>query len=255
MIFNLDIDKVKLTGKGIKLKAGEEWTHENMKLVSIAAELHEVVIENEEKEERIGWIVIDDLVLYADLTVHSSGGMLGQSIKENIKYSAIIDFNNSLDEFIGPQLKDVDISESQKILDEFKSRSHSNMFRNSKYLSDKDHDDKILAIVSYQSGMLFVQTSDSTIVLSKDNGVLIVERENDSLVEISTKAGVRIIKDGEEKIQIGKGPQMIINGHIFDPSMIVRNITKSFSKGFAHFGRHFGSDFRDDFDLDLDFDF
>lgn len=223
----LNKENVKLSGKGFFVEENQEWLDDNVKIISLGVEFHEVksAIDG---QQRIGWLVMGGLKIVADFTAHTSKGMVGRSVEDNPVYSLIIDKNNKLGDFIAEELIDVNTERSQKLLNKYFTDDIN--FRGNISIDDNDFEDATLVLISTKSELIFVQTPDSSIRVHSD-GVMVLNKKEDKITIISKSDGVVHI-ESDKSIRIGNG-KIMIDGKDFSPAKILSKVAFSLSEAIA----------------------
>ncbi len=224
-VLKVPFDKIKVSGKGFFAEEHKEWVDDNIKLISPGVEFHEIVFDNDE-QVRIGWLVMGAINLQADFTAHTEDGMIGKSVEDHPVYCLIYDKNDKLSDFIAETLIEVDITDSQKLLEKYILEKGE--FNKNINLDGDDED--VFIIISTKSELVYVQTNDTSIRVAKGE-VMVLNRKEDKLTMISKEDGMIHI-GAEKSITIGNG-KISIDGKEFSPEKIAQDVKKAVSSALS----------------------
>lgn len=227
---NFDFKKLKLSGKGIKVSQAFEWLDDNFKLTTENTVFHEVLLENDGTEQRIGWISPDKIQLQIDFTTHTNQGMVGESVQNELNSFLIVDFNNRFGQNLVNELIDVNSEETQVLLDKYSKSRDDRIFSNVDFRTDENEGS--VFIISIPQKLVFIQSPVLSIKIG-DNGVFVLEREKDTLTLVSESNGITIIDSGKSKVEINDKQHIRINGKEFNPHSIINHVTNSIAHAFS----------------------
>ncbi|OLS28447.1 MAG: hypothetical protein HeimC2_06660 [Candidatus Heimdallarchaeota archaeon LC_2] len=228
----LDFTKMKLSGKGKYVTQPFEWVDDNFKLIAENTVFHEVLIEDNEEEKRIGWISPDSIKVQVDFTTHTNEGMIGESVHNEIKSFLIFDINHRFGQNLTQELKDVNSEECQALLNSYSHYHDETIFGNIN-LADTE-DEGTVFILSIIEKLVFVQSPNQSIKIG-DGGVYVLDREKESLTLITENDGITVIESGKSMVEINDKQHIRINGKEFDPNSIINHIAESISDAFSDF--------------------
>lgn len=219
--------KLKLSGKGIIIPELQEWVEDNVRVISQGSVFYEVVDTNDEsQEQKFGWFVPDELQITSDFTLHTSNGMRGESFTDNLKEILIIDQHSRLGEFTAGNLLDVDTTAYQATFDNFLDSNYK--IRN-RYKEMQHKNENGVIFISQKPETIYVQTSTNSVRIG-NQGIFVLDREEESLVLISDNYGITVIKDGKSVVELNEDNGIRIDGKEFDPLSILNHVTESISE-------------------------
>ncbi|MDH5401250.1 MAG: hypothetical protein OEZ01_05055 [Candidatus Heimdallarchaeota archaeon] len=219
---NIKIDDLILTGKGFMAEE-VDWLDDNFKMIANQVEFLQV--KEKQTNTPIGWFVNGYMTVMADLTVHTTKGMKGKSIKKELQYTLILDTNLRLKTIIPEDLTDFDIEKPTAILQKILSNNWKKV-----NLKDSDTDISSLVLLSTASDTMLLQEENQTIWISSEDGIFVLNKKNDKLTMVSKNDGILNI-NGDQDIQLGNG-EIRIDGEVFNPEKIIQNISQSINKAF-----------------------
>lgn len=223
--------KLKLSGKGIIIPELHEWLDDNVRVISQGGVFYEVVNTNNEGQElRFGWFVPGDLQITSDFTHHTKNGMRGESFTDNLQETLIIDQYSKLAEFTSGDLIDVDITEYQNTFDSFLG---PNYHIGNRYKEMQDKNDNEVIFLTQKPEMILIQTSTNSVRIG-NQGIFVLDREEETLVLISDEYGITVIKDGKSVVEVNEDKGIRIDGKELDPLSIVNHIAESISDAFSN---------------------
>ncbi len=219
-----DFSKIKLSGKGINVVHAFEWFDDNFKLMAENTVFHEVLLEDEGEEKRVGWISPDLIKLQVDFTTHTSEGMIGESVYNEINSFLIIDLNNRFGQNLSNELQDVNSEETQELLDKYSKNRDESIFGHVNIRGDEM--DNGVFIISIAEKLVYIQSPVQSIKIG-DNGVYVLDRKKDTLTLVSESNGITIIESGRSKVEINDKQHIRINGKELNPHSIINHVTNS----------------------------
>ncbi|MCE7737014.1 MAG: hypothetical protein GPJ54_19165 [Candidatus Heimdallarchaeota archaeon] len=222
--------KLKLSGKGILIPESQEWLDDNIKVISQGEIFYEVIdISDENQELKFGWFIDGNLKITSDFTLHTKNGMRGESFTDDLKQTLIIDQYSKLAEFTAGELIDLDITEYQSKFDTFLG---SNYKFEKRYKEMHDKNENGVIFLSQNPEMIQVQSNTNSVRIS-NQGIFVLDREEETLVLISDEYGITVIQDGKSVVEVNEDKGIRIDGREFDPLSIVNHVAESISEAFS----------------------
>ena len=225
-----DFTKMKLSGRAKSVIQPFEWLDDNFKLSTENTIFYEVVLEGEDEDKQIGWISPGSINVQVDFTAHTTEGMVGESVQNEINSFLIIDIGQRFGNNLMEEFQNVNVDDAQLLLNKYSVDHDERIFGNINFKTDDN--EKNVFIISIAEKLVFVQSPTQSIRIG-DGGVYVLEREKDSLTLINENNGITVIESGKSRVEINDKHNIKINGKEFDPHAIINHVTRSISDAFS----------------------